>query len=91
MKLEKVLPFLKHPGSDLEVEFMVYENYLVDNRSDKRYSLINNMVDFLGVVSTLVYPQKKGLLFKLNAIYSDHLDPWIRTSIFAGGSVAFIK
>lgn len=91
MKLEKVLPFLKNPGSDLEVEFIVNRNYLVDKRSEKKYSLINNMVDFLGVVSTLVNPQKKGLLFKLNAIYSDHLDPWIRTSIFAGGSVAFIK
>ena len=91
MKLEKVLPFLKNPGSDLEVEFIVNGNYLVDKRFEKKYSLINNMVDFLGVVSTLVNPQKKGLLFKLNAIYSDHLDPWIRTSIFAGGSVAFIK
>jgi hypothetical protein len=91
MKLEKVLPFLKNPGSDLEVEFMVNENYLVDKRFDKRYSLINNMVDFLGVVNSVVTPQNKGLLFKLNAIYSDHLDPWIRTSIFAGGSVAFIK
>ncbi len=91
MKIEDCLRYLKNLNSDSKAEFTIVGNQIVDCRSTKKYPVIHNMIDFQGVVHSDVLRNKKGVFFKLNTFYSDHLDPWIRTSIFAGGSVAFIK
>jgi len=91
MKIEDCLRFIKHLDSDSEAEFTIVGGQIADSISGKKYPVSHNMIDFQGVVPSDVLRNKKGLFFKLNSFYSDHLDPWIRTSIFAGGSVAFIK
>ena len=91
MNINDCLPFLKHPDSDSEAVFSVVGEQLEDSISGKKYPVIHNMIDFQGVLHSDAMRNKKGVFFKLNAFYSDHLDPWIRTSVFAGGSVAFIK
>jgi len=91
MKIEDCLRFLKHPDSESKAEFTLVGNHIVDSTTDKDYPIRNGMIDFQKVTHSETMRNKKGLFFKLNTFYSDHLDPWIRTSIFAGGSVAFIK
>lgn len=92
MEIEKFLPYLINPSEvNNQADFKVINGHLVDLRSGKTYPIQNDMVDFQGG-TTLAHSQlKSGLLFKLNSLYSDHLDPWIRTSVFAAGSVTFIK
>lgn len=91
MKIDNCLPFLKHPDSDSEVEFSLVGDQLVDRITGNKYPVLHNMIDFQGVKHSDVMRNKKGVFFKLNTFYSDHLDPWIRTSILAAGSIAFIK
>ena len=90
MKTNGCLEFLKHPDSDSEAEFVIIENHLVDKKTGRKYPIVQNMIDFQGGLNADAHKIKKGLLFKLNAFYSDHLDPWIRTSIFAVAGVGFI-
>ncbi len=90
MKIEKCLPFLKHPDSDKEAEFVIDADSLVDKNSLKKYLIINGMIDFTcSKITDDTLNNKKGLLFKINTIFSQYLDFKILTSIFAGGGIAF--
>ncbi len=91
MKIDACLAFLKHPDSDANPGFKLIGDHLVDSITGKKYPVIHNMIDFQGVIHSATTRENKGVFFKLNTFYSDYLDPWIRTSIFAGGSIAFIK
>ena len=91
MKIVECLKYIQNPGSDLETKFETIDHFLVDKMSGQKYLIVHDMVDFQESFRPEGNQRKKGLFFKLNSFYSNHLDPWIRTSIFAGGSVAFIK
>jgi len=91
MKIDKCLKFLKNLDSEAESEFFIDGNLLVDKNSNRSYPLVHNMIDFEGGLKPDSSGKKNGLLFKLNIFYGNHLDPWLRTSIFAGGGVGFIK
>lgn len=91
MIIDACLKFLKHPDSDAECDFFIEGNLLVDIISNRSYPLIHNMIDFEGDLMPDKSSKKNGLLFKLNLFYGNHLDPWLRTSIFAGGGVGFIN
>ncbi len=91
MKIENCLVFLKHPDSDSKTAFSLVGDQVVDSITGKQYPVIHNMIDFQGIAHSDTMRNKKGVFFKLNTYYSDHFDPGIRTSIFAGGSVTFIK
>lgn len=91
MKIEKCLSFLKHPDSDKEAEFVVESDFLVDKNSFKKYPIINGMIDFTGgkITDEDILHNKKGLLFRINTIYSQYLDFRILGSIFAAGGIGF--
>lgn len=92
MKIEKCLPFLKHPDSNKEAEFVIEADSLVDRNSHKKYPIINGMIDFTGgrIADEDTLHRKKGVLFSINTVFSQYLDFRILTSIFAGGGVAFV-
>ncbi len=91
MKIDKCLHFLKHPDSNAEAEFAIENNFLVDKNSQKKYPIINNMVDFSesNIADEMISHNKKGLLFKLNTLFAQHLEVRILTSIFTGGGITF--
>jgi SAM-dependent methyltransferase len=91
MKIDKCLHLLKHPDSNAEAEFAIEDNFLVDKNSQKKYPIINNMVDFSGsnIDDKMISHNKKGLLFRLNTLFGKYLDVRILTSIFAGGGITF--
>jgi SAM-dependent methyltransferase len=91
MDLNHCLEFLQNPDSTTEAEFDKTNDLLLDKKTGKKYSIVHNMVNFQGTFKGSNKNIKKGLLFKLNTFYSNRLDPWIRTSIFAGGGISFIK
>jgi len=90
MKIENSLKFLKHPNSDIEPEFIIKDDFLVDKNTGTKYPIVSNMIDFQNSVVTNSDELKKGLFFKINSIFSNYLDTWIQTSIFAGGGIAFV-
>jgi SAM-dependent methyltransferase len=90
MKIENSLEFLKHPDSNIEPEFIIKDDFLVDKNTDTKYPIISNMIDFQNSVIVDCDEVKKGLIFKINAIFSNYLDTWIQTSIFAGGGITFV-
>jgi len=89
MQFEKFLLLLKHPGENTPADFAVKDGNLTDRVSDKKYPIINNMVDFQGTVNEEGQDSKKGVMFVLNAIFSKYIDFYILTSIFAGGGIGF--
>jgi len=91
MKLEKCLPFLKHPDSGEEAAFVIEADSLVDRISQKKYPIINGMIDFTGgkITDEDTLHNKKGILFSINTVFSQYLDFRILTSLCAGGGVAF--
>lgn len=91
MKINEFIKYLKHPGSDLETEFIIETDFVLDLRSEKKYQIVHSMVDFLGTFDMTNNELPKGILFKLNTLYSHQIDPWIHSTIFAGGGIGFIK
>jgi SAM-dependent methyltransferase len=91
MEIEKFLEYIKPPDSDSETEFVIAEDHLLDKKNNVQYPIIHNMIDFQGSISTHARVEKTGILFWLNTFYGNHLDPWIRTSILAGGGAGFIN
>lgn len=91
MKIDKCMHFFKHPDSNAEAEFAIENNFLVDKNSQKKYPIINNMVNFSksNIADEMISNNKKGLLFRINTFFSQHLDQRILTSIFAGGGITF--
>ena len=91
MKTEQYLPLLKHPELDERAEFIIRDGFLTDKKSEKKYPIIKKMIDFQASVKTDDSDVKKGLMFKLNTVFSKYLDFMIQTSFFAGGGVGFIN
>jgi len=91
MKADQFFPFLKHPDSDAAVEFIIKDGQLVDKASGRQYPVISSMIDFQGSFRKDSQEVKKGLMFKLNTIFSKYIDFYILTSIFACGGVGFIN
>jgi SAM-dependent methyltransferase len=91
MKINECLGYLKHPDSEQGTEFFISEDHLIDKRTNKKYPIIHNMIDFQGGVISHPSRTKKGFLFRLNTLYSEYLDTRIRVSIFTAGGVGFIK
>jgi len=91
MKIAQCLPFLKHPDSDLNAEFTIKGKYLTDKKTDLDYPIINEMIDFQASIKAEKNDVNKGLMFKLNTIFSKYLDFRILTSVFASGGVGFIN
>ena len=91
MKINKSIQFFKHPESDSETDFVIQPDSLLDKNSGKEYQILGNMVDILGTFDEAIPEHKKGVMFALNAFYSHRVDPWILSTIFAGGGIGFIK
>ena len=91
MKIDHCLDYLQLPGSPAKTEYFLSGKQLVDKKSKRIFPIVKNMIDFQGNVNLDSQMAKTGLLFRINSFYSDHLDPWLRTSIFAGGGIGFIK
>lgn len=89
--MTQYLHYLKHPGPDENAEFIIKEGYLSDIATDRKYPIIDNMINFQHSVLTDDGEIKKGLMFKLNTIFSKYLDFYILTSFFAGGGVGFMN
>ena len=91
MKIENRLSYLQHPDSDEPAEFVIENNFLIDKRTQKKYPIINGMIDFTGInISEDDHiHDKKKLLFKINNIFSKYIDARILASVFAGGGVGF--
>jgi len=91
MNIKERLPYLKPPGADDNAEFQVKDNYIVDEKSGRKYSITGNMINFTGsgIEGHADTHVKSGLMFKLNTFFSHYLDLKILTSIFAGGGIAF--
>lgn len=91
MEINESLGYLKHPDSEQETEFIISEDHIIDRRTNKKYPILHNMIDFQGGVIAHPSKTKKRFLFKLNALYSEYLDTRIRVSIFTAGGVGFVK
>jgi hypothetical protein len=76
MKIGNCLSLLKHPDSDSEPDFIIKDGCLVDKNSDKKYPMINNMIDFLGidVSGEDSSVNQNGIMFKINTHFSRKLD-----------------
>lgn len=93
MKIEDRLPYLKLPDSDDPPEFVIGKNLLMDTRSKRTYPIIDGMIDFTGIqiAGKERLPIRKGMLFKINTIFSRNLDGKILTSVFAWGGIGFAR
>lgn len=91
MKIEDRLLYLKHPDSDEPAELFIENNYLVDKQSKKKYPVLNEMIDFVGININDgdVIHDPKNIFFKLNTWFSRNIDGKILMSIFAGGGIGF--
>jgi hypothetical protein len=89
--MPKLIERLKHPGSDVETDFVVMDDRLVDQKNKISYPILQGMVDFQRTFEAKQQKPERGFFFKLNTYYSHHLDSWILSSIFAGGGIGFIK
>ncbi len=91
MKISEILPYLKRPGSDAGSNFASDGEKITDLISGKTYPLVHEMIDFQGNTNLAEKPVPEGVMFRLNHFYSNYIDAFLRTSIFAGGGVIFIK
>lgn len=91
MKISEIIKFLKNPNSDSETDFVIQPDSLLDKNSGKEYRILGNMIDFVGTFDGSNPQPKTGAMFALNTFYSHRVDPWILSTIFAGGGIGFIN
>jgi SAM-dependent methyltransferase len=93
MKIDNLLCYLKHPDTDENPRFVIENNHLLDKNSDRKYPIISQMIDFTGihVEADGNIHNRKGIMFRLNNMFSRHIDGRILMSVFAAGGIGFSK